>query len=76
MSPLTSTLAALAGIVLAALLYLGSPRTRRGASRVMAALGLYGLSRGKFYFDPIYRALGRLAAAKAWPRLAPGSIAT
>ncbi|MGO8688359.1 MAG: NADH-quinone oxidoreductase subunit L [Thermoguttaceae bacterium] len=54
---LASTLAALAGVVLAAVLYLGSRKRVEMLTRVMAALGLYGLSRGKFFFDPLYRAL-------------------
>jgi len=54
---LASTLAALAGVVLAAVLYLGSRRRVEALTRVTAALGLYALSRGKFFFDPLYRAL-------------------
>ena len=52
-----STLVALAGVILAAILYLGSPRRVEVLTRVMTALGLYGLSRGKFFFDQIYRLL-------------------
>jgi NADH-quinone oxidoreductase subunit L len=52
-----STLSALAGVLLAAVLYLGSRRRVEFLTRVMAALGLYELSHGKFFFDPIYRVL-------------------
>ena len=52
-----STLAALAGIGLAAIFYLGSPHLAERLRRAMTLLGLYGMSRGKFFFDPIYQAL-------------------
>jgi NADH-quinone oxidoreductase subunit L len=53
----TGTLAALGGVVLAMVLYLGRPGRVEALTRVMSAVGLYGLSRGKFFFDPIYRLL-------------------
>jgi len=55
---LTSTLVALAGLALAALLYLG-PREQlvRRLSDVMDRLGLYRLSRNKFFLDEIYYGL-------------------
>ena len=66
-----STAMAVAGIVLAALLYLGRPAWGRAMVVIMAGLGLYGLSRGKFFFDAIYlalvvRPLTRLAGLLAW----------
>ena len=66
-----STAVALAGVLLASMLYLG----RRGAvpaiTRIMTGLGLYGLSYHKFFFDPIYtalvvRPLQLLAGLLAW----------
>jgi NADH-quinone oxidoreductase subunit L len=48
---------ALAGIAVAALLYLGRPAWLQAVTALMTALGLYGLSKNKFYFDEIYRAL-------------------
>jgi NADH-quinone oxidoreductase subunit L len=54
---LLSQAVAAGGIVLAALLYLGGRRRADGVARLAKALGLYQLSRNKFYFDPIYNAL-------------------
>jgi len=55
---LTSTLVALAGLALAALLYLGSrEQLVRRLSDVMDRLGLYRLSHNKFFFDEIYYGL-------------------
>jgi len=51
---LVSTLVAVAGIGLAAVLYLGSQGMLNALTRVMQGLGLYGLSAGKFFFDPLY----------------------
>jgi len=55
---LTSTLVALAGLALAALLYRG-PREKvvRRWSEMMDRLGLYGLSRNNFFLDEIYYAV-------------------
>jgi NADH-quinone oxidoreductase subunit L len=68
---LLSTAVAAAGIAVAAFLYLGRPERLRALTALMTGLGLYGLSYGKFFFDPIYRALvvapmRRLAATLAW----------
>jgi NADH-quinone oxidoreductase subunit L len=68
---LLSTGVAVAGIAVAALLYLGRPAWLEALTALMTALGLYGLSKNKFYFDEIYRALvvgplERLAAVLAW----------
>ncbi len=54
---ITSILVSLAGIGLAAALYLGSPRTLAILTRAMEAVGAYQVSRDKFYFDPIYNLL-------------------
>ena len=54
---LAGTLAALAGVGLAMALYLGSPGRVEAIVRIMKALGFYGLSRGKFFIDQIYRIL-------------------
>ena len=56
---------ALAGIGLAAFLYLGDRGAGRLALRAAADGRLYQLSYGKFFFDPIYSVLDRLAAAAA-----------
>jgi len=66
-----STGAAAAGIALAWLLYLGIPGSRPAFVRLMQALGLYGLSAEKFYFDRLYRAtvvrpLEGIARLMAW----------
>ncbi len=50
----TSTAVALAGVFLAAFLYLGSRRTLEKLTKSMKRLGLYGLSQRGFYFDEIY----------------------
>ena len=49
-----STVAALAGIALAAVLYLGAGAAVARLARVMNVLGLYRLSHGKFFFDELY----------------------
>jgi NADH-quinone oxidoreductase subunit L len=54
---LVSTALAVAGLLLAAVLYLGPRQWLQGLTRLMTALGLYGLSHGKFFFDEIYRSL-------------------
>jgi NADH-quinone oxidoreductase subunit L len=53
----SSTLLAVAGVLVAMVLYLGSPIRVEMLTRCMAALGLYELSQGKFLWDPIYRGL-------------------
>ena len=54
---LTSTAVALAGVFLAAFLYLGSRRTVEGLAQWMKRLGLYSLSQRGFFIDEIYLAL-------------------
>ncbi len=67
-----STLVVLAGIGLAALLYLGRGKKAVGMlARLMGYAGLYRLSHGKFYFDEIYgllvvRPLQLLARLSYW----------
>ncbi len=51
---LGSTAITLAGILLTAILYLGSREKAARLARLMNVFGLYGLSYGKFFFDPIY----------------------
>jgi NADH-quinone oxidoreductase subunit L len=72
---LTSQLCAFAGLGLAAVLYLGKRRGLAGLTTAMDTLGLYRLSRNKFYFDELYQAvvvrpLERLASWAAWADLA------
>ena len=47
----------MAGVFLAAFLYLGDRRTVERLTRVMKGLGLYGLSQRGFFCDEIYLAL-------------------
>ena len=54
---ITSTIITLAGIAATAAVYLGSPKKAERLARAMNALGLYSLSFGKFFFDPIYTLL-------------------
>lgn len=54
---ITSTLVALAGIGLAAFLYLGERKQAHMLAGLMQRVGLYSLSYGKFFFDQIYQAL-------------------
>jgi NADH-quinone oxidoreductase subunit L len=68
---LLSTAITLLGIALAAFIYLGSPKKAARLARAMNALGLYSLSYGKFFFDPIYtllivRPLQGVARLAAW----------
>lgn len=58
-----STVLTLIGIGLAALLYLGRGKTVVRLTRLMNVFGLYSLSYGKFFFDPIYTLL------VVWPLL-------
>lgn len=67
-----STVLVLAGIAFTALLYLGSRRWLvDGLTKLMKLLGLYQLSFGKFFFDPLYNIfivwpLELFARACAW----------
>ncbi len=69
-----STAITLAGIAAAAVIYLGPARLAERLARGMNVFGLYSLSAGKFFFDPIYDALvvgpllavARLAAWFDW----------
>ena len=68
---LLSSAVVLAGIGLAALVYLGPRTVLEGLTRLSAAVGLYGLSYGKFFFDELYQAvvvmpLWGLARLCAW----------
>lgn len=68
---ITSTIVAVAGIVLAAILYLGRGALLSPLAGLMKGLGLYGLSYGKFFFDEIYVALvvwplEAIAGLSAW----------
>jgi len=53
--PLVSAVITLLGIALAALLYLGRREKAARLARLMNMVGLYSLSYGKFFFDPIYQ---------------------
>ncbi|GAB4135753.1 MAG: NADH-quinone oxidoreductase subunit L [Thermogutta sp.] len=71
MIALWSTLAALGGIGLAAILYLGPPGPLRAAASAARAAGLYALSYRKVFIDELYdwilvRPLRGLAACAAW----------
>ena len=68
---LLSTALALAGVVLAAVLYLGKPNRVQRLTRAMKAVWFYQLSYGKFFFDEIYGLLivgplEQLARLCAW----------
>jgi len=68
---LWSTIASVAGIALAWLMYLGPPGAKRRLGGWMEAVGLYRLSAGKFYFDQVYEVLvvwplQGVASAAAW----------
>ena len=60
---LASTAFTLAGIALTALIYLGNRQRAAALARLMNVFGLYSLSYGKFFFDPIYTLL------VVWPML-------
>lgn len=60
---LASTAITVAGIALTAFLYLGSRRNVARLARAMNVFGLYTLSYGKFFFDPLYSVL------VVWPLL-------
>jgi NADH-quinone oxidoreductase subunit L len=59
---LVSQIVALAGIALAAALYLGSRRRVESLTEVMDSLGLYRLSHEKFFVDQLYHAFVVLPA--------------
>jgi NADH:ubiquinone oxidoreductase subunit 5 (subunit L)/multisubunit Na+/H+ antiporter MnhA subunit len=66
-----STAITVAGIAAAAVVYLGPGRLAAGLARAMNVFGLYTLSAGKFFFDPIYdtlivRPMLALARLAAW----------
>jgi NADH-quinone oxidoreductase subunit L len=52
-----STAITLSGIAAAAVIYLGPARLAEHLARAMNVFGLYSLSAGKFFFDPIYNAV-------------------
>ena len=52
-----STAITLLGIAAAAIVYLGSGKKAERLARAMNIFGLYSLSYGKFFFDPIYSLL-------------------
>lgn len=64
-----STAITLLGIALAALLYLGNRNNPARLARLMNVFGLYSLSFGKFFFDPIY------ALLVVWPLLGAARLA-
>jgi NADH-quinone oxidoreductase subunit L len=66
---LMSTAITLVGIALAAIVYLGSRKKAERLARLMNVFGLYSLSYGKFFFDPIYRLL------VVWPLLGIARLA-
>ncbi len=68
---LMSTTITLLGIVAAAFVYLGNRRKAAALARMMNIFGLYSLSYGKFFFDPIYallivRPMLGVSRAAAW----------
>jgi NADH-quinone oxidoreductase subunit L len=66
---LMSTAITLVGILAAALVYLGNRRKAARLARLMNVFGLYALSYGKFFFDPIY------ALLVVWPLLGIARLA-
>ena len=65
----TTTIITVAGIVTAALVYLGSPKKAARLARAMNVFGLYTLSYAKFFFDPLYTVL------VVWPLLGLARVA-
>lgn len=66
-----STCLTLFGIAAAAAVYLGDRKKAAALAKLLNVFGLYGLSYGKFFFDPIYKAivvwpLMAVARASAW----------
>ncbi len=57
------------GVATAAMLYLGSGKAVARLARAMNVFGLYSLSYGKFFFDPIYNAF------VVWPLLSVARLA-
>jgi NADH-quinone oxidoreductase subunit L len=66
---LMSTAVTLVGIALAAFIFLGSREKAARLARMMNVFGLYSLSYGKFFFDPLYNAL------VVWPLLGIARLA-
>lgn len=66
---LVSTVVTLVGIALAAALYLGNRQKAARLARAMNVFGLYSLSYGKFFFDPLYNLL------VVWPLLGVAQVA-
>ena len=66
---MTTTAVVAVGVVLSAMLYLGSRKKAAWLARAMNVFGLYSLSYGKFFFDPIYEAL------VVWPLLGVARLA-
>jgi NADH-quinone oxidoreductase subunit L len=66
---LMSTVITVVGITLAAMLYLGSRKNVARLARAMNVFGLYSLSYGKFFFDPLYSLL------VVWPLLGVARLA-
>ncbi len=64
-----STVVTLVGIALAAFIFLGSREKAAALARMMNVFGLYSLSYGKFFFDPLYNAL------VVWPLLGIARLA-
>jgi NADH-quinone oxidoreductase subunit L len=51
-----SSALALLGVLFAAVVYLGNRKKAEKLARLMNNFGLYSLSKGKFFLDPLYRA--------------------
>jgi NADH-quinone oxidoreductase subunit L len=66
---LVSTVVTLVGIVLTAIIYLGSRQKAARLAQLMNVFGLYSLSYGKFFFDPIY------TLVVVWPMLGVARLA-
>jgi NADH-quinone oxidoreductase subunit L len=66
---LMSTGITIVGIALTAILYLGSRQKAARLARLMNVFGLYSLSYGKFFFDPIYTVF------VVWPLLGVARLA-
>ena len=64
-----TTVIAVVGVALSAIVYLGSRKKAAWLARAMNVFGLYSLSYGKFFFDPIYEAL------VVWPLLGLARLA-
>jgi NADH-quinone oxidoreductase subunit L len=64
-----STVVTLVGIALTAIIYLGNRKRASRLARLMNVFGLYSLSYGKFFFDPIY------TLVVVWPMLGLARLA-